>query len=377
MSEQPIVSAARPLTSEEVEGWRQLAQESAGWSEYHAGLQQFKEGHLHRVLGEKGLSHLLEQAEDRYETEEIQAAMQDANDVYLSDMMEQPTFLERCIDAGVSPTDYRDNPRYWDIFADFSDEYVEKQRTNGLNEVTLQSIALFTKVPQFLFTQSRLAAVHDDRWQYIYRKNKKTGEVYDPRHDDVEAASRFNSHLRAYFDKFPAASVSGLQQEIGFIIQHMHHGDYHRSKDQRLLNDTIRGAMHESGFLQVLEYSSAIHDVRTATTEEDLRGIDVVVEPGRPEELCINVKASEYLMRKANTDKPYVIKMGRKQGYKDIVLMYSMLTDEQFEDRFTLPQEVVIERAGVIPRTIDKARRELYELRKSQRSQPQWHRRRA
>ncbi len=47
------------------EGWRRLAQDAANWPDHHEGLRALRENHVNRLLGEKGLDHLVVSKEDK------------------------------------------------------------------------------------------------------------------------------------------------------------------------------------------------------------------------------------------------------------------------------------------------------------------------
>ncbi|MDB5170253.1 MAG: hypothetical protein JWN82_649 [Candidatus Saccharibacteria bacterium] len=64
MPEEPNSIPIEEQPPEHAEGWHQLAQDSADWPSDHEGLQTFKKNHLDRVLGERGLGHLVVSQED-------------------------------------------------------------------------------------------------------------------------------------------------------------------------------------------------------------------------------------------------------------------------------------------------------------------------
>lgn len=399
MSEQPTSSTLtgpRTHTNDELEGWEQLAAESGTWPKDHEGLQTLKEHHVDRLLGEKGLGHLVTNevtthgeptqeetasysSEKSVSTQEIQYALEDANTVHVDELMNSRTFLTRAKDAGIDiEKQGRNDPAYWDLFAEVTDGYADFRRRKDDDEPTVHSLSLICKLPQFLVAQHRIDTNGDDQ--------------YDRRDQDKDVASRFNASLRGFFDAYPETSIEGFTKELSMITGYMFSDVSDRKRIVEQLNDTVRGAMHEFAFKQVVERSGyARTGIREATAEEDLQGIDIVLDPDEWDELCLDVKASKYkiqeLAAKDNIpdwNRPFYPKLGHEEfrdrrtgkiveARKDVVVIFSLLDDAWFEDRFTLSDERVNTVAGILPDTLEDARTALH-TRRQQQEERRWRR---
>ncbi len=392
MSEQPTGHAlieALIHTDDELAGWEQLAAESHAWPKDHEGLQLLKEHHVDRLLGEKGMDHLVsseaatsdeptpeetsyDSVEHSVSTQEIQYALEDANTIHVDELMNSRTFLARAKDAGIDIAKQgRDDPAYWDLFAEVADGYAKFRRGKGGDELTVHSLSLICKLPQFLTAQHRIDNNGDDR--------------YEQRDQDKDVASRFNASLREFFEAYPETSIAGFTKELSMITGYMFSDVGDRKQIVEKLNDTVRGAMHEFAFKQVVERSGyARTEVREATAEEDLQGIDLVLDPAEWDELCLDVKASKYKIQELaakdnipNWNRPFYPKLGHEEyrdrrtgkvveARKDVVVIFSLLDDAWFNDRFTLSDEHITAVAAILPDTLEDARTALYNRRQQQ-----------
>lgn len=345
-----------------------MAGEYKGW---HPGLQPHVEAQLDRL----GLAHLIDASEHpetrgvSATTQEVQEALEDANTVHVDALMNSRTFLTRAQEQGVDiDSQGRDNPAYWELLADVTDGYADFRRRKGDNELTVQSLSLICKLPQFLMAQQRLDLNGDTQ--------------YGLRHRDKEIASTFNADLRGFFAAYPETSIAGFKKELAMITGYMFADIDARRRVVEHLNDTVRGAMHEAAFGHILERSGYAHaGIREATADEDLQGIDIVINPDEQDELCIDVKASKFkiqeLAKRAGAptwNRPYFLKLGHS-GYrdrttgkrvppgKDVVVMFSLLEDAWFGDRFALADKYVDAVAQMAPGIIEESKSVLRTLR--------------
>lgn len=364
-----------PPIAPELEGWHGVAAKYKTW---HEGLHPHVENNLDRL----GLSHLIDAPADTitapYDTveanetidptQEIQEALEDANTVHVDALMNSRTFLAHAKDAGVDvDSQGRDNPEYWDLLASVTDGYADFRRRKGDSELTVESLSLICKLPQFLIAQQRLDIHGDDQ--------------YDLRGRDKEIASTFNAHLREFFTDNPDTSIGGFKKELSMITGYMFNDVDDRKRIIEQLNDTVRGAMHESAFGQILERSGyARTGTREATAPEDLQGIDIVIDPDKWDELCLDVKASKFKIRELaqkagipNWNRPFFPKLGHN-GYrdrqtgelvpprKDVIVIFSLLEDAWFGDRFALSDEHIDAVAQMIPDVIEESKTALHNM---------------
>ena len=383
MSEQPTgpaLTEARIHTDDELAGWKQLAAESRAWPRDHEGLQLLKERHVDRLLGEKGMDHLVgheamtpesvqeDTSEKHVSTQEIQYALEDANTIHVDELMNSRTFLARAKDAGIDIAKQgRNDPAYWNLFAEVADGYAKFRRSKGDDELTVHSLSLICKLPQFLTAQHRIDNNGDDQ--------------YDQRDRDRDVTSRFNASLRGFFDAYPDTSIAGFTKELSMITGYMFTDVSDRKQIVEKLNDTVRGAMHEFAFKRVIERSGyARTGIREATAEEDLQGIDLVLDPDEWDELCLDVKASKFKIRELaqkagipNWNRPFFPKLGH-DGYrdrqtgklvpprKDVIVVFSLLEDAWFGDRFALSDEHIDAVAQMIPDIIEESKTTLHNM---------------
>lgn len=301
-------------------------------------------------------------------TREIQDALEDANTVHVEALMNSRTFLARAKDEGIDiDSQGRDNPKYWDLLADVTDGYINFRRLKGDSELAVESLGIICKLPQFLIAQQRLDINGDNQ--------------YDLRERDKEITSTFNANLRKFFAANPDTSLAGFKKELSMITGYMFNHVDDRKRIVEQLNNAVRGAMHESAFGRILERSGyARTGIREATAAEDLQGIDIVIDPGEWDELCIDVKASKFKIQELaeqagipNWNRPFFPKLGHN-GYidketgklvpphKDVIVMFSLLEDAWFEDRFRLSDKHVDVVARMIPDIIEESRTALHKM---------------
>lgn len=350
----------------DLEGWEEVA---ANYKEWHEGLQPHVERHLQRL----GLSHLIKEAvasnEREHSAPEIQEALEDANTIHVDALMNSRTMAARAHDAGVDVLSQgRDNPAYWDIMAEITDGYADFRRGKGDSELSVECVGIICRLPQLLLAKHRLDLHGDD--------------FYDDKRRDKGTASVFNARIRKFFDEYPDTSISGFKKELALITGYMFTDTKDRKHIIKKLNETIRGAMHEFAFGKVLERSASVRTgMQEATKEQDLQGIDYVINPEEPDELCIDVKASKHMIRELtdkagipNWNRPYYPKLGhpgytdRRTGRyvpesKDVIVMYSLLEDEWFGDRFELEDKYIEAVAALVPGVIDESRSVLSKMR--------------
>lgn len=387
MSEQHIAQPQpqeSPKDIQEVTGWHGVAAEYKTW---HKGLHPHVENNLSRL----GYSHLIDVSEGNTaqdsvashtagsgqekpgiddQTREIREALEDANTIHVDALMNSRTLLALTKEKGIDSHNLgQDSPEYWDLLAETTDGYADFRRGKGDSELTVQSLVLICKLPQSLIAVHKLET-HGD-------------EQYDLRKRDKEIASMSNARLREFFTSNPETSIKDFKKELSMITGYMFSNIEDRRSMVDQLNNRIRGAMHESAVEDIIEYSGyARNGIREATTDEDLQGIDLVIDPGEWDELCIDVKASKIeiqnLAKEAgikNWNRPFFPRLGhaayrdRASGKevakrKDVVVMYSLLDDSWFGDRFKLSDQHIKQVAELMPDIIEESKNCLHNMRK-------------
>ena len=170
---------------------------------------------------------------------------------------------------------------------------------------------------------------------------------YREAHAHKEVLSYYNSLIRNFVENFPDTKASELVANLNTtalntIATHSRH--LQRTSDE-LTRAIVRGAQHEAAFGDML--ASLGLPYREATLEEDLKGMDYVVElPGLEKPIGIDVKASlsEIEAKNHHSDASGPFAFGRDGN----LVIWSMVTDSELNDGFSAPQEIVTERSSLV-----------------------------
>jgi hypothetical protein len=312
MSEQPTTPQHANLPADELAGWDELARASSQWPQDHEGLQQLKHNHVHRILADKGLEHLISNYlitnSDEPDGAHVErAAWQPKTEEQLSDFMTESLgealakligdrtstrpngilknsyFLGRAQERGIDVMNRADNKEFWDFFAEQAEQYIDKHYASGDSMVELDSIQVLSRLPQFLLADQRLSANDYPSTELL------ADDPAHPKMADKLTASRFNNALREYINKYPEVSARAFQGALTDMAIQMR--NQARETDAQSINETLWGAQVESAFGRIL---ANIGNVRGATATEDVHNIDLVTEPDTPDEVCFDIKASDY-----------------------------------------------------------------------------------
>lgn len=249
-----------------------------------------------------------------------------------------PSFHSQLIESGVDPYDDMGKPTYWDGFAEFVTEKVEKIRASNGNSLKLSTLELLASAPSYFYRQ-----------QELQQQRSNTNERAD--RTSLETVSHFNSLIRNFAVAFPDTRASILTTGLLNTVNMSVEGKAPKQAAADNLKNCIRGAQHELAFQQIVSHTGRA--IYPSSLEEDLRGIDYAVM-GHNRLLNVDVKASLTDINKhgtTNTD-AYSIRRGT-------IVMYSLTNDSEFKDRFFISEEAAVGKAEAMGEQLTKAELDL------------------
>lgn len=157
--------------------------------------------------------------------------------------------------------------------------------------------------------------------------------------EEVGKTIDFNTALRTVIDHNFQLPRTNLQHflESTFITSY---GSKDSEYFAQLVKRHLTGMMHEVGFEQIINEIEGVTDYRTATKEEDLQGIDMIVTyNGR--EIPLDIKS--------NKDRAEAVNAARS-AYRDrsTYAIWSGLRSDSFTDTFALKNGIAQQRATVV-----------------------------
>lgn len=176
--------------------------------------------------------------------------------------------------------------------------------------------------------------------------------VHRSREDQMRlkhVASSFMRRIRTAGETCPDLSTNELTDHLVQTLAKTgitHDARYYED----LFASCVRGAQHELAAGQIL---SKLGKVRGATSEEDLQGIDYILQYNNAL-LPIDIKSSPMKIRR--------ISMGTSDTVaidKSILVLYSHLTNEDLNDKFEISDDVADEKSWEIAealRTVDTSK---------------------
>lgn len=181
-------------------------------------------------------------------------------------------------------------------------------------------------------------------------RNTKLNEKhvkYREAHAHKQVLSYYNSLIRNLVDTFPDTKASTLAANLKTVALATVAKDsrHLQNSSAELTKAIVRGAQHEAAFGSILENLG--FPFREATLEEDLKGMDYVVElPGMDTPIGIDVKASlsEIEAKNHHSDNSGPFAFGRDGN----LVIWSMVTDAELNDGFVVPPQIVSERSSIV-----------------------------
>ncbi|MEO6109490.1 MAG: hypothetical protein ABIP50_00560 [Candidatus Saccharimonadales bacterium] len=241
---------------------------------------------------------------------------------------------------------------YWDAVSFVANRSIELGAQGDPNGPEAKAFALAARAPSFMFKQLALAA--DQEHAKATRKpgNREGDHLLTRGVKDqyVESASNFNGMIRDFIESridMQSSTFTTLLTEsanLGLDRNFV-------QKSAELMSGTVSGVRTELGFEQKL--SAAGIRYRRGTTQDDVKGIDYIVE-GVP----IDVKSSLFKMleegKPEDQDKPFLFKNGK-------CIYYPYETDRDYADgTFKLKEDSLVDRAQQISEDIEYFKRYLH-----------------
>lgn len=349
MTEQSTLSP--PDDGVDHEGWLRVASQG--------GLHPALEPHLHRLLDQYGIPRPESPASEDSSTSapEVTGAQQEAgrnpevakastaeiaeafagaqNSLYK--LSADPKFHDACKEKGLDPYDDMDKPAYWEAVANFTTERVGKLREQHGDTLKLRALELAAATPNFLFHQGAL--------------NSNAARDPSERYHSRQTVSSFHNLVRNFATDYPETSVSGMTKGLLNITNVAIEDRGVRQSAAQSLQRAVRGAQHEVAFGQILEKTG--RPARPAELDEDLAGIDYVVDNGTSKMLYVDVKASLSEVEARGSSSAFAIKPDGR------VVMYSLVKDRELGDRFFLSEESADLKALALNQLLTNAQQEL------------------
>lgn len=210
--------------------------------------------------------------------------------------------------------DTADPAAYWEAVASYTDNYLDNHET--LSQTEKDSYVLTASMPIAL-TNSYYLQNHGPQMNYQQRRAAK------------EVVCSYNDLFKHYVTTYPVQADQMSHQLLSAVIETM--GDDSRDftdHAEKEINARIKGMKHEIGFTKILDSLGVSY--RSATTDEDLKGRDVIIQ-FNGHEIGIDIKASlsEVDMKnRGSNGTPVAIKPNG-----DLV-MFSMLLENDFNGGF-------------------------------------------
>lgn len=232
-------------------------------------------------------------------------------------------FHADCHTKGIDPYDDLGTEQYWDTFAGFAGKIVSdahgKTLEEGYDPLAIDAFELLAITPEFLYKHDKL------------QKHEGSKD-----HSETIIASNFNALIRMFAFKHPDTPVSALHKGLLDMAQASVEDPALLKSSAEFIDATIRGTQHELAFGQTLAHTGRKH--RAATLEEDLSGFDYEVQGRWPAPLRVDVKASTHQMN----GQPF------KYRSNGTVMMRSIASDNEFHDRFFIPDTLATSRGHAL-----------------------------
>jgi len=238
----------------------------------------------------------------------------------------------RCEQAGIDPFEDMDKAEYWSILSDYSQEGIGRVRGKGGDSLRLRALELMATTPAYLLEEGAM-------------NQNERGDLAQ-RTESLRLISRFHGLITSFAELYPDTRASELTMALLNTANIAIENKVRRQSAEFDIRQRIRGVQHELGFECILQQSG--RQFRRATRQEDLQGFDYVLdgETSYPKNLDVkhNLKEIEVL----GTEGP----IGRNS--KGVFVAYSLITDSDLRDRFTIPEGVARQKAQVFMRLLDE-----------------------
>lgn len=259
-------------------------------------------------------------------------------------------------------------PRFWESFANYANETIEKEAPNPEDmTLDLRAKQLLAETPRYLFAQTELEAMQTKLNTLGHTLGyRESAQLQQRKNYTRQLTSRYNNLLRSFAYDYPETSVADVRRNLetmANIAMEDHVVEAGRFKPNpakqnasKTIDSAIRGAQHELAYEPVLQRTG--REYSAASREQDLEGSDWLVliarDPatGRERWLSMDAKASDYALKESGRMDlvlPFSI-----VGY-DKILVHLPLEDRHFHGKFFPSGEATATMARGLNAIIDKA----------------------
>lgn len=238
-------------------------------------------------------------------------------------------FHDACAAASLDPYDDMDKPAYWETFSAYAYDAIAAEA--GDQPLTMEQEAryLLAETPRFLFAQLEL-----DSRSSLTREQKNY---------DRSIASYYNGLVRNFATNHPTARVSDVKAGLLAMANISIEDKAVRQNAARAVHATLHGTQHELAFGQILGYTGLQSEA--ATLEQDLAGIDYMVQTQAGSWFGLDVKASDRLV---TGDKRNQFLYTPKPGHPYELVVHSLTRDNELRDQFFTPEETAAKKSGYV-----------------------------
>ena len=229
---------------------------------------------------------------------------------------------------------------YWFTVADATNRLIE-EKYSSIDSLSPKGTALelIAATPYALLGQQKLNAHESGRMASSELSDKEAIDL-------IYYSSYYSDLIKRYSTSHPDTRAPQLNESLSEVVRRSGLTK-HIDAIRPILAEKITASQHEHVTTQVL---SKLGEAEAASTEEDLQGIDIRFLPeGGSYRFPIDVKSSVNAVRthsKGKADKAYVSSRG-------VLVMWSHLTDEILQGRFTLTDEEAAAHAAKLAPIID------------------------
>ena len=272
----------------------------------------------------------------RPSAQEIRGSYDQSKTVIGRGIINDPHFEMFCLDRGVDivNTVKAGAPEYCSALSDYVQGRVAMSREKDGDSLTMTTLGLLAATPNYLYHQKALNLARE--------ANQR------PPYNSLVAVSSFNGLVRNLATNYPEAKVSDMSAALKQMALFFKLPEDVSTPGLQSINKLLVGAQHETGYGQILAASD--HQYRSATTAEDLNGIDYVIDEDT-DLLTIDVKASlAKIKREGVTNTSFVCHQSGK------VTMWSGLQTEQFGDKFYIHPSRAAAQVAIVDSQIERSR---------------------
>lgn len=264
-----------------------------------------------------------------FETSDTIAQTFDSARKNVQAMTSTAEFHDACAAASLDPYEDMDKPAYWETFSAYAYDAIATEADGQPLTMEQEARHLLAETPRFLFAQLELES-----------RSSLTREQKDY---DRSVASYYNGLVRSFANNHPAARVSSVKAGLLAMANISIEDQTVRQNAARAVHATLHGTQHELAFGQILGYTGL--QSQPATLEQDLVGIDYMVQTQTGSWFGLDVKASDRLI---TGDKRNKFLYASKPGHPYELIVHSLTHDNELKDRFFTSEEIAAKKSGYV-----------------------------